>query len=110
MASALAMTQIAPPSMAAPITVLATCSSLPTPNSRSASWPRWIRRITTNEKSSTKHIKPPRITSATRVSEPPRIPIMRSQAPRRQAPDHGLDPGGAAKEKRCSLHEKARAA
>jgi len=32
------------------------------------------------------------------------------QAPRRQAPDHRLDPGGAAKEKRCSLHEKARAA
>jgi hypothetical protein len=32
------------------------------------------------------------------------------QAPRRQARDHRLDPGGGAKEKPCSLHEKARAA
>jgi hypothetical protein len=32
------------------------------------------------------------------------------QALRRQAPDHRLDPGGAAKEKQSSLHEKACAA
>src|SRR5262249_4363217 len=45
------------------------------PNSRSASSPRWSRHITTNEKSSIRAIRLPRIVSAMSVSEPPTIPI-----------------------------------
>src|ERR1700720_1911328 len=86
MAIALTTIQTAAPSMAAPIRVLAICSSLPVPNSSSASWPRWIRRMTMNENSSVRLIRQALMVSADIAREPPRMPASTSRMIRPASP------------------------